>query len=226
MTKADAARQNGKKGGRPKKFRPGKDDATPTLPLEPRFPLPPTLDNPFSLGPKELLFVEAYCGVANFNATKAYAAAGFTGNRFKAARLLTNGHVEDAIAAKLLPRLKALQIMDGDEALEGISSMGRVDIRTLFNPTTGALLKMAEWPAATADAVKTITPNKYGTKIELYDKLRARELMAKVAGRLVERHDLKHTFTLEDIVAGTGGAPAAAPAPIQVGSGSTDGAPA
>jgi phage terminase small subunit len=217
MTKADAARQNGKKGGRPRKFRGRRDDGTPILPLEPRFPTPPTIDNPFGLGPMPLLFVEAYCGTAKFNATKAYELAGFKPNRFNAARLLTNEHIQDAIAAKLLPRLKALAIMDGDEALEGISSMGRVDIRTLFNPETGALLKMAQWPAATADAVKTITPNKYGTKIELYDKLRARELMAKVAGRLVERHDLKHTFSLEDIVAGT-------PAPLVVGAGATDGA--
>jgi hypothetical protein len=147
----------------------------------------------------ELLFVEAFVGAAKFRAAKAYELAGYktTGaaSRANASRMLTRERVAAAIQARLQERVKAMRIMDGDEALEGISTMGRVDIRKLFPPDS----RIAKLPDDVADAIKSVTPTKYGHRIEMYDKLRARELMAKVAGRLKETLTVEHT--LEDILA-------------------------
>jgi hypothetical protein len=175
--------------------------AAPTDLLQVCDPLPVVepVDNPFGLSPMELLFVEAFVGPAQFRAAKAYELAGYktTGAscRANASRMLTRERVASAVAAKLSARVKALRIMDGDEALEGISTMARVDVRKLFPPDH----QIAKLPDDVADAIKSVTPTKYGPRIELYDKLRARELMAKAAGRLKETVTVEHT--LEDILA-------------------------
>lgn len=157
------------------------------------------VDNPFGLAPRELVFVEAYVGAAQFRAAKAYELAGYktTGaaSRANASRMLTRPRIEAAIAARMAERVKAMRIMDGDEALEGISNMGRVDIRKCFPPESS----IAKLDDETADAVKSITPTKFGYRIEMYDKLRARELMAKVDGRLKETVKVEHS--LEEILA-------------------------
>lgn len=158
-----------------------------------------TIDNPFGLSPQELLFVEAYCGAAHFRAAKAYELAGYktTGaaSRANASRMLTRERIAAAIAARLSERVKAMRIMDGDEALEGISNMGRVDIRKCFPESS----QIAQLPDEVADAVKSVTPTKFGYRIEMYDKLRARELMAKAGGKLKETMVVEHK--LEDILA-------------------------
>lgn len=170
---------------------------------------PATVDNPHGLTPLELRFVEAYCGVARYNATKAHELAGYSattydGRRTNAHKVLTKDHVQKAVAARLSAQLGRLAspLMDGDEALSGVSNIGRIDIRGLFDSETGGLKKIKDWPDEVAHAVKAITPNAYGVRIEMYDKLRALELMAKAAGRLTEKHEHEHKFTLEDIVAG------------------------
>lgn len=162
-----------------------------------------TVDNPFALHPMELLFVEAYCGVANFRAAKAYEIAGYktTGAaaRANASRMLTKERIAAAIAARLGARVKALRIMDGDEALEGISTLARSDIRKVFPPNSW----VAKLPDEVAATIKTIRPGKHGYTIELYPKDHALEVMAKVAGRLKDVVKVEHT--LEDILARANG---------------------
>lgn len=163
------------------------------------------IQNPFGLSPRELLFVEAYVGVAEFRAAKAYELAGYktTGaaSRANASRMLTRERVAAAIQAQLGARVKALRIMDGDEALEGISNMARVDIRELFPEDS----KWRKLPRHVTDAIKEITPTKHGFRIVMYDKLHAREMMAKADGRLKET--IKHEHLLEDIMALSNKAP-------------------
>ena len=83
--------------------------------------------------------------------------------------------------------------MDADEALEGITRHARADIRRLFKD--GKVLPIDQWPDNTADCVKTVKrlPNG-GFALQLYDKLKARELMAIAGGELKQRADHKHTF--------------------------------
>jgi hypothetical protein len=236
VTKAEAARLNGKKGGRPRKVRalePLLNGETPAetqpaaapLVLETKTPAPetqpaaatpetqpadtpprdtapevlPAPENPFNLTARELLFVEAWCGPAHFNASDAYRLAGFSGKptsiSANAARLIGKDRVAQAIQAKLAGRLHELAIMDGDEALGRISAHARADIRQLFPPDS----PIAQLSDEVARSIKAITPTRYGQRIELYDALRAAELMAKSAGKLKETVKLEHT--LEDILA-------------------------
>jgi hypothetical protein len=152
-------------------------------------------DNPFGLKPRELLFVAAYCGPAKCNASKAYELAGYktsgspSGN---AARLMLRERIAAAIYARIGTRVG---IMEGDEALEGISGIARADIRKVFPPNSW----VAKLPDDVAACIKSIRPGKHGYTIELYPRDHALEVMAKVAGRL--KDVVKHEFTLEDILA-------------------------
>jgi len=192
LTKAEAARLNGRKGGRPRKVL---SDTAPEVPA-------PELLNPFGLRPRELLFVEAYVGAAGFNATRAYELAGYESRtrgslRANAARLIARDTVARAVAAKVAERaLQLARVMDGDEALERLTLMGRADIGKVLDPDDA----LAKLPDEVRLTIKAVRPNRYGRVIELHDAMRAAELLAKAAGKLVERHE--HRITLEEIVAG------------------------
>lgn len=181
MTKSEAARLNGKRGGRPKKGTPKTQPAKPTETQETHAAAPP-LENPFDLSPKELLFVEAYCGVANFNATEAYALAGYKRDRHGASHLATRYNVAQAIAAKLSARVQQLRIMDGQEAMERLSLYARADIGKVLHPDD----PLAKLPDDIRLTIKTVRPTLHGRVIELYDSLKATELIAKSAGKLNE----------------------------------------
>ena len=165
-------------------------------------PLPAveSVDNPFGLSPQRLLFVEAYCGVAKFKADKAYKLAGFKSvgstGRANASRLLLDPRVRAAIDARVGAIAKRLRtIMDGDEALEGITTLARgADIRLLF-PHNRDIQNL---PDEVATCVKSITQTKHGVRVEFYDKGHHLEVMAKVGGKLKDTLKVEHT--LEDIL--------------------------
>lgn len=187
----------------PQKSKPAEQSKTPEKPAQP-------IENPYGCSPMELIFVELYTGKSKFNASDAYLGAGFKGKPGKAsglaARLIARDRVAKAIADRLGSRLRTLQ-MDGDEALEGISRIGRVDVRTVFDGE-GNLKPLDEWDDEAADAlqsVKIVERKVIGTdeatgkpiiqytkEIKFYDKLKARELMAKAAGKLSEFGGLKN----------------------------------
>jgi hypothetical protein len=184
--------------------------APPSDLLEITDPIPDVqpLDNPFGLSPQEFLFVEAFCGAARFRAITAYELAGFkvAGGqaRANASRMLRRERVAKAITARLAARAGLLGIMDGDEALEGLSLLARSDIRKAF-PETHWIAKL---PDEIALCIKAITPTKHGHRIELYDKGHHLEVMAKVAGKLKETVKVEHT--LEEIMAAANREPGAA----------------
>lgn len=161
--------------------------------------------NPHGLSPKELIFVECYTGVSKLNAQDAYKRAGFKADKrgALASRLIGRDRVAAAVYDRLSARLRTLQ-MDGDEALEGISRIGRADIRRVLT-ADGNIRPIQELDDETADAIASIKvverrvpDGKGGTEVEytkefkFYDKLRARELMAKAAGKLSEFAGLKN----------------------------------
>ena len=139
--------------------------------------------------PREALFVAELCR-NGFNATHAYAAAGFTGGRHNAARLWRKPRIQAALKAKL-----AARIMAGDEALAMLSLQARFDIRKLFPADS----KIAQLPDDVALAIKSVYMTKYGQRIEFHDAQRAAELLAKAGGKLKETVKVEHT--LEDILA-------------------------
>jgi len=159
---------------------------------------PAPVDNAHGLEPRRLLFVELYTGECKFNASAAYLKAGFKGKPGKvsglAARLIADDRVAAAVAARLGSRLLSLQ-MSGDEALEGISNVARADIRKLFDER-GNIRAIVDLDDEIADCLESVEvvarpvpgtrgqETEYVHKFKLHDKLRARELMAKAAGKL------------------------------------------
>lgn len=205
MNKSDAARLNGKKGGRPKKAGSTPEAgplethaAKPTEPEKPTETQP--LGNPHGLSPRERLFVEAYCGVAQLNAAAAYELAGYkvspASHRSASARLRAKVRVAEAIAARVNVKLKRLEIADDDECLRRTTCRARGDIRKVVDPKS----HYAQLPDDVAAAVKSIRPTPHGDIIELYDAAHADETLLKVSGKLTHRHDVKVTRTLEDIL--------------------------
>lgn len=239
MTKAEIARQNGKKGGRPRKQpkpaelpavlsvsgNPAETDAhritsetpkpsetqetqktqeTDALETEetqkPDTDVLPASSKLEALPPKHRLFVELYCGVAGFNASKAYEAAGFTANRFNAARLLAQEEIGEAVKERVdeLARVARGDVMDGAEALRHLTRIGRSDIGAVLHPDD----PIAKLPEDVRRTIKTVRPTKFGRVIELYDALSANLAIAKGTGTLSDRHEVHVKHTLEDIVAG------------------------
>lgn len=212
-----ASRLNGKKGGRPRKDRTAQPsppllDAAPRETYEtqetqkpqethaaPAVEVVTPLDNPHGLTPRELLFVEAYCGVANFNAAQAYKLAGYkvspSSHASASARLCGKVRIAVAIATRLAVKAERLRIMDGDEALERLSIYARADIGKVLHKDD----PIAQLPDEIRLTIKAVRPNAHGRTIELYDSMKATELMAKSAGKLKEILKVEHT--LEEVLA-------------------------
>lgn len=113
-------------------------------------------------------------------------------------RRLRNIQIADIIAREEQKRWTRLQ-MDGDEALGLISLVARADIAEAFDQS-GQLLPVREWPKHLRLCVKRMRSTEHGDDITLYDALRAREVMAQVAGRLKHWHRdfARHAGTASD----------------------------
>lgn len=159
------------------------------------------LRDPHGLRPRERRFVIAYCGVAMGNAAKAYAIAGYKPGRENASRLMTKDHIAGAIKDELAARNRAL-IADGDEAMQHITLIKRGDIGAVLHPDH----PIAKLPKEARLTIKSVRATKYGLRIELYDSLKAAELLAKADGKLKETVKVEHS--LEEILAASNAAPA------------------
>lgn len=118
-----------------------------------------------------------------------------------AAKVLKRDRVQKALIALRTVALEskvAAVVMTGEEALERLSTFARADIGQILGPDD----VLSKLPPEVRQTIKAVRPTRYGRVIELFDSLRATELMAKAAGKLTEKHEHEHKFTLEDIVAG------------------------
>ncbi len=191
-SKAEAARANGRKGGRPKGSKK-KTAETPAaaaaVTSAPAQAIAPPIENAHGLTPRELLFVAAYTGVALGNASKSYELAGYSGRggaqRTNACKMLTKDHIAAAISERLALRVERLSVMDGDEALERISVLARGEIGLVLGPHD----VLSKLPLEARMLIKSVRDTKHGRHIELYDALRASEIMAKAGGKLTPKTD-------------------------------------
>jgi phage terminase small subunit len=176
----------------------------------------PSRDGPSSrpLSARERLFVEAYVGVARYNATRAAELAGYSTRsrialRRHASDVLARPRVAAAIAERLEAKVRQLADMDGDEALRRVAAIARADIRTILPPRH----RLRGLPDEAAIAIRSIRPTRYGLEIQLHDSLRALELILKAAGKIAERHQI----TLEDVLEAAYQTPADPPAGVSPG---------
>lgn len=116
-------------------------------------------------------------------------------------KVLRRDRVKKALAALRTAALEskvAAVVMTGEEALERLSTFARADIGQILGPDD----PLSKLSLEVRQTIKAVRPTRYGRVIELFDSLRATELMAKASGKLTEKHEHDHKFTLEDIVAG------------------------
>lgn len=99
-----------------------------------------------------------------------------------------------------------------EKLIHELRQIALVDIRQLYNGA-GGLLPPHEWPDDIAKAVAGVdTFEEFGAegeklgetkKVKLWDKLKAIELAGKNLSLFIDKTEVKHTVTLEDIVAGS-----------------------
>lgn len=155
---------------------------------------------------REQAFVLELVAHPDLTHREAFTRAGYSGKSdisidANAAKVLRRDRVAKALAAlrteKLSHQVQTV-VMTGDEALARLTQYARADIGAVLGPDSA----ISNLPAEVRQSIKAIRPGRYGTVIELHDAMRATELMAKAGGKLAEKHEHEHRFTLEDIVAG------------------------
>ena len=156
-----------------------KGKSKPTTPPEPA-------DLP-QLTYRQRMFVSYFLGTANGNATEAARMAGYATAHVDGSRLLANAIIRVAIDAKLLSAA-----MSADEVLGRLSDMASADMGPFIKQAAdGIVFDLAQIKAARlTHLIKSITPNKFGTKIEFYDAQAALEKLAKYHGLLIDRSEI------------------------------------
>lgn len=144
---------------------------------------------------KQRVFIEEY--LTCWNATEAARRAGYAFPNVEGARLLVNA----SIAAEVQARLST-KGMAADEAVARLADQARADIRHLLafdqeGNVTGLRLHID----APLHLVKSVTPTKYGTKVELYDAQSALVNILKMHGLFREtdsNDDSEEEYTEEE----------------------------
>jgi Terminase small subunit len=103
-------------------------------------------------------------------------------------KLLRNPEVANILDRERASRKQRLQA-DGDEAIEGLTRIHRVNIKSFYKD--GKLIPIEQLPDDVADVIKGVKAN---GALQLHDKLKARELLAINGGKIRQRHDVNLTF--------------------------------
>lgn len=142
-----------------------------------------------NLTPKQQVFVREY--LLDLNATAAARRAGYserTADRI-GPELLGKNWVAAAIAAAQAERAERTQVT-ADRVLTELARIGLSDVRALFDDD-GRLLPVAKLPAHVAAAVSSVEvvsgSDGAVTKIKLWDKPRALEMIGKHLGMFRDR---------------------------------------
>lgn len=138
---------------------------------------------------RQRLFVEAYLGKANGNATEAARQAGYAWPDRQGTQQLAKSSVRAAIS------LRAAEAgMDANEVLGRLSDLARADMSDFLKVDKDGGYKIDLNKAKRRNKlslIKKLTPTKFGLGIELHDPMAALDRMAKYHG-LMDRIDLSH----------------------------------
>lgn len=149
--------------------------------------------------PKQLLFIDAYL-VNDGNGTQAAEDAGYEGSRETLAAIAYENLRKPHIAAEIERRLS--QFMSADEVLFRLSEIARADIGDALDDSGNPDIQKARELRKTKHIKRVkqkaiVTADKDGqgsdiheTEIEMYDKLKALELLGKKHKLWVDRQEL------------------------------------
>jgi PBSX family phage terminase large subunit len=137
---------------------------------------------------KQRLFIEYY--LQTWNATESAIKAGYSDR--SAASIASENLTKPKIKAEIQRRIDEIA-MSADEVLMNISDIARGSIEDVMDVApTGKKLTFNFKKAKDANKlklIKSVVPNRYGTKIEMYDRLSALQLLGKHHGLFGERGD-------------------------------------
>ena len=151
------------------------------------------------LKPREILFVQYYCGEANSNGARAARMAGYSQNQGtseqQAVRLLNRPDIQNAIRAWLKPR-----IISGERVLGLLANQGELDATDfescfydkIVRDEQGAIVvRRVDWnrvrELGLGKLVKSVKQSKFGESIEFVDVQRALELLGKYHSLFTDR---------------------------------------
>lgn len=156
-------------------------------------------------------FVEEYC--LDQNGTRSAIAAGYaeSGASVEAARLLKVARIRDAVQRHLNKAMenRGVRIRTVVNRLDDIAAFDPLEI---VDPDTNRFLHMKDIPLEVRRCIKDITIKHELldsvavaeiTKITFHDRVKANELLGKYLKMFDEELKVKHTHTLESLVAGT-----------------------
>lgn len=122
---------------------------------------------------KQTAFVDAYLGIAHFNATKAATIAGYGKPRQEGSRLLSNADISARISDELKSRA-----MPADAVLAELTDVASADwrefVKVRTNPRTGEPIEVT---------------------MDLGAKVKSLEILAKAHGLLTDRLDISGSLT-------------------------------
>ena len=164
-----------------------------------------------TLTPMQQRFALEYC--VDQNITQAAIRAGYaeSGAHVEGHRLLKNTKIRDLVQRELNKAMnnRGVRIRTVVNRLDDIASFDPLE---LIDPETNKMLHLRDIPLEVRRCIKDISvkeellegvPIAEITKITFHDRVKANELLGKFLKMFNEEVEVKHTHTLESLVAGT-----------------------
>ena len=156
------------------------------------------------LGSRERMFCNEY--IISYNGTEAYRKAYGERSRSKcsdnARYLLRRREIQEYIRELQTERNNRLQIQQDDVLREiGLIAFSRAsDLLSIDDNGNVVCRPTSELDLSQLAAIASIRQERNGVSIRMFDKLKALELYAKVAGWLAEKQDITATVTYEQFL--------------------------
>lgn len=138
---------------------------------------------------KQQKFIDAYLGVANFNATKAAKIAGYKGNGNTLAVVGFDNVRKPNIAKEIKARLQA-SAMSTDELLMHLGRQARSKTIIQFYLGPEGVDVEAMIQDGHGNLIKSMRPGKYGMMIEFVDDLKSQELIGRHLALFVDKSEV------------------------------------
>ncbi len=141
------------------------------------------------LSGKQMAFINAYFGEAEYNGTESAAIAKYKGNMRTLAAIASENLRKPNIAAEISRRFKE-SAMSADEVIERLGEQARAEY-SKYLEDDGTIDIKSLLAAGKGHLIKSTVPTKEGNRIEFYDGQSALITLAKHHGLLTDRHEIK-----------------------------------
>ena len=150
--------------------------------------------------PMQAAFIDSY--MLCRSARRAADEAGYCGDPNAGWRLLQNKKIVDEINRRKEEQRRRNELLE-DEVLREIAKVAFTDICDVdFTGSTLEVKDLSEIPEHARSCIKRVTlqPSQYGNRItvEMYDKLKAQELLGRYLSMWVDRIETKSVLSFED----------------------------